>query len=97
MSVVETLPQYAFADRLAAAFSQDSRVRAVWIEGSLGRNTADADSDIDLHLLVTDASTLRQDLQGLLEATKPLLFYYPLNFGAMSAMLMFTDQQRLEV
>ncbi len=99
MSLVsdEVKKLYQFANILAEHLQRDTRVKAVWLEGGLGRNTANADSDIDLHMLVTDANALRQDLQGLLEAIKPILFYYPLNSGAMSAMLMFTDQQRLEV
>ena len=41
-------------DRAADVLSADERVRALWVHGSLGRNEADASSDLDLILAVAD-------------------------------------------
>jgi hypothetical protein len=46
---------YAAAlDTVVELVRDDERVRAVWLSGSLGRGTADAGSDLDLILTVTD-------------------------------------------
>ena len=34
----------------------DARVRAIWLSGSVGRSVADAGSDLDLAVTVTDAA-----------------------------------------
>ena len=41
-------------ERSRVVLSQDSRVLAAWLEGSLADGTADAYSDVDLHLLIRD-------------------------------------------
>ena len=90
------LPQYAFADQLAAALSQDSRVRAVWLEGSLGRGfDADIASDIDLHVLADEG--LKSDVQRIVSSVENPLYYRPLPFGDMMAMMIFADMMHLEV
>ena len=40
--------------RVEGALRSDERVLAAWLEGSFGRGTADAWSDIDLHIVVRD-------------------------------------------
>ena len=40
--------------RARVAFEPDPRVLALWIEGSVARGTADAASDLDLHLAIAD-------------------------------------------
>lgn len=44
----------ALIERAREAFEGDERVRAAWIEGSIGRGTSDAWSDVDLHLAIAD-------------------------------------------
>lgn len=89
--------QYDFAEYLSQHLQSDSRVRAVWLEGSLGKGTATTYSDIDLSLLVSDEHAFRQDLPGIISSISPVLFYLPLDFGAMSAMVLFENMQKLEV
>ena len=95
---VNAKAQYDFADQLSTSLQLDTRVRAIWLEGSLGNTTnADAYSDIDLHLLVNDESAFRQDIAKLISSIAPVLVYLPMNFGAMSAMVLFENMQKLEV
>jgi predicted nucleotidyltransferase len=42
--------------RLVEEVTDDQRVRALWLGGSVGRGTADVGSDLDLLVTVTDAS-----------------------------------------
>ncbi len=44
----------ALFDRLVAAVEPDDRIRACWLSGSVGRGVADAGSDLDVVLAVTD-------------------------------------------
>lgn len=48
-----TPAQEALLQRLVAALSQDGRVKALWLSGSLGAGSGDAWSDIDLVALVS--------------------------------------------
>jgi predicted nucleotidyltransferase len=89
--------QYDFAEHLSTHLQSDPRVRAVWLEGSLGKGTATAYSDIDLSVLVSNELTFRQDLPGIISSISPILFYLPLDYGAMSAMVLFENMQKLEV
>jgi predicted nucleotidyltransferase len=43
-------------ERARAAFEPDPRVLAMWVEGSVARGTADAASDLDLHVALEDAA-----------------------------------------
>ena len=43
-------------DRAVAIFSADARFLAGWLEGSLADGSADAYSDIDLHLSVAESA-----------------------------------------
>ena len=85
MSAVEALPQYAFADQLAAALSQDSRVRAVWLEGSLGRGQGDRHSDIDLYIALNaeDVTEFRAEYEAFLHQIQPVLKHHELFGGTM--------------
>jgi Polymerase beta, Nucleotidyltransferase len=93
----EVQAHYDFANLLVQHLQNDERIQAIWLEGSLGRGTADAHSDIDLHMLVSNATIIRQELPMILENIQATLFYLPLGFGAMSAMVMFDNFQKLEV
>lgn len=50
-----TEAQAALADLVAAALDADRRIRSVWLYGSLGRDTGDAWSDVDLVAEVDEA------------------------------------------
>jgi predicted nucleotidyltransferase len=54
----DTRPHAVHHERLLADLERhargDERVRAAWLEGSFATGTADASSDLDLHLAVTD-------------------------------------------
>lgn len=60
MTVVDpVLDEYATARSrlladIAAQFEEDRRVVAAWLTGSLGRGNADAISDIDITIVLTD-------------------------------------------
>lgn len=61
MSPPITLSEYAarrdaWLQHTAHALQRDPRFVAAWLAGSFGRGTADAVSDLDLHLVVTDAA-----------------------------------------
>jgi hypothetical protein len=45
---------HALFDRAVEVFAGDERVRALWIHGSVGRDEADASSDLDLIVAVED-------------------------------------------
>jgi predicted nucleotidyltransferase len=45
-----------FAQQAASALSQDQRVQVVWLTGSLAAGTADACSDVDLRIAVTETT-----------------------------------------
>jgi hypothetical protein len=45
--------------RIVSELTADVRVRAVWLAGSVGRRVADAGSDLDLVLTVTDVEPFR--------------------------------------
>jgi hypothetical protein len=52
-------PGYAdLLGRIAASLENDDRVRALWLTGSVGRGVADAGSDLDLLVTVTDVGEL---------------------------------------
>ena len=90
MSATQALPQYAFADQLAAALSQDSRVRAVWLEGSLGRGQGDRDSNVDLHLALTpqDLIGFRNEYKTILNRLWRVLRHHELFGGTMIGALL---------
>lgn len=50
-----TQAQQDLIDQLTAALSQDRRIRALWLSGSLGKGQGDAWSDVDLTAMVEEA------------------------------------------
>ena len=92
------LPQYAFANQLATALSQDSRVRAVWLEGSLGRGQGDRHSDVDLHvaLNVEDLTEFRANYEAFLNQIQPVMKHHKM-FGAMDGTILLDPQGRLNL
>ena len=97
MNAVEALPQYAFADRLAATLSQDSRVRAVWLEGSLGRGQGDRHSDVDLHVALNteDLAAFRMEFETTLNRVGRVLRHHLLFGGTMVGTLLLNKDDQL--
>jgi hypothetical protein len=62
-------------DRAVAIFSSDPRFPAGWLEGSLADGSADAYSDIDLHLCVTENAwdEVWNTRLGVIERVAPIL------------------------
>lgn len=83
--------QDTILNELIQILSQDSRVRALWVKGSLGRmRGSDRHSDIDLHILL-NASHIKafsKDLPRLLVEVRPLLHLHPLFDGHMVVTLL---------
>src|SRR2546428_988209 len=50
----DTSAQRALIQEASAAFQADKRILACWLEGSFAAGTADAWSDVDLHIAVVD-------------------------------------------
>ena len=61
----------------AAKADSDSRILAVWLEGSLAKGTADRYSDIDIHLLVAevDKEAFLQELESWLSDVQSLVLF----------------------
>ena len=97
MSAAEPLPQYTFANQLAAALSQDSRVRAVWLEGSLGRGQGDRHSDVDLHIALTpqDLIGFRNEYETILNRLWRVLRHHELFGGTMIGTLLLNEHEQL--
>jgi hypothetical protein len=90
--------QSAFLTGLQPVVENDGRIRAAWLEGSLGRGDADRYSDIDLHLLI-DAPQIepfRTGAEQWLEAISPLVLYRLLFNGGMINALT-TDGLRIDI
>ena len=63
----------------------DSRLRAVWLEGSFGKGTADRYSDIDAHLLIDEGriDDFRADIESWLASIRPLVLFRLMFQGKM--------------
>jgi hypothetical protein len=61
----------------------DERIRAAWLEGSFATGTADAGSDLDLHLAVTDETfdSFCADARGWVEEVRESVGYLSIAFG----------------
>jgi hypothetical protein len=77
--------QQAFLEALQPRLGADARIRAAWLEGSLGRAQADRYSDIDLHLWIEDAALVEfgAGAEAWLAAICPLVLYRLLFDGRM--------------
>ncbi|WP_309569796.1 hypothetical protein [Deinococcus sp.] len=98
LPVSDLLGRDSFLSDLQAAVASDPRLRAAWLEGSLGRGSADRYSDVDLHLLVAEADIVafRAAIEGWLRDIRPLALFNLLFRSAMvNAMTM--DALRLDV
>ena len=66
-----------YLNALADKAASDAHILAVWLEGSFGTGAADRYSDIDIHLLVTEANkeTFQQHLESWLSDIQPLVLF----------------------
>jgi predicted nucleotidyltransferase len=89
--------QLDFADRLSKHLQQDPRVRAVWLEGSLGRERGDRHADVDLHIALKadDLSSFRADLEARLGQLYPVLKHHELFGGTMVGTILVNEARRL--
>lgn len=75
--------QHEFLADLQQTLAADPRIQAAWLAGSFGRGNADRYSDIDLHLLVDNASDFCAGARAWLEALRPLVLYKVIFDGQM--------------
>lgn len=82
----DTLASAALIEEARVALEPDKRIVAAWLEGSFARGTADAWSDVDLHVAVPDGDWdgVFAKRHSLLSAVRPLLGFVemPLPWGA---------------
>lgn len=69
---------------LEAHARADERIRAAWLEGSFATGTADAGSDLDLHLAVTDEDfeAFSEQTVDWIAAARTVIGVVPLTLGA---------------
>ena len=93
----ESALQNTIVSELTEVFSQDPRVKALWLKGSLARPDADRHSDIDLHVWMDpdQMAPFLQDLPGVLSTVRPLLHLHPLFDGHMIVTLLQAAPQRV--
>lgn len=80
---VDTGRHQRLIDDLEAHARADGRVRAAWLEGSFAAGTADAASDIDLHLALADddVDAFIADARGWIAEVREPIGFLPLTFG----------------
>jgi hypothetical protein len=90
--------QERFLSALHAKVAGDSRFKAAWLEGSLGRGAGDRYSDLDIHLLIAESQIeiIRQEIENWLAAIRPLVLFNLLFDGRMVNALTI-DGLRLDV
>ncbi|SEJ67446.1 hypothetical protein SAMN04488058_1147 [Deinococcus reticulitermitis] len=88
----------AFLAALTTQAAQDPRLRAVWLEGSLGRGNADRYSDVDLHVLLgeDDAQAMQAEWEGWLSGFRPLVLFN-LHFGGAMINALTVDGLRIDL
>ncbi len=82
--------QYEFANQITVLLQSDPRVKAVWLEGSLGRGQGDRHSDIDIHIALAqgDIDGFRADYENILKQLHPVLKHHELFGGSMIGTLL---------
>lgn len=88
----------AFLSGLTDSVRQDSRLRAAWLEGSLGRGNADRFSDVDLHVLLPEdeVAAFRAQAEAWLGQLRPLVLFNTL-FGGQMINAMTVDGLRIDL
>lgn len=76
MNTYDTTAQQDYLDQFKTKAESDSRILALWVEGSFGRGNADRYSDLDFHILVNQADFLlfRNGLDFWLAEIRPVPF-----------------------
>jgi predicted nucleotidyltransferase len=89
--------QLEFANQLTAHLQQDPRVRAIWLEGSLGRARGDRHADVDLHvaLKADDLPSFRADYEAQLNQLHPVLKHHELFGGTMVGTILVNEARQL--
>ncbi len=82
--------QLEFANQITALLQTDARVKAVWLEGSLGRGQGDKHSDIDIHIALAqeDFDAFKADYENILKQLHPVLKHHELFGGNMIGTLL---------
>lgn len=95
---VDPLGRQNFLARLQAKAEADPRIRALWLEGSLGRGNADQFSDVDVHVLLGEADALafKSEAEGWLNDVRPLVLC-KLLFGGNMVNGLTVDGLRLDL
>jgi predicted nucleotidyltransferase len=98
---LEALPASyrALFERTRSVAESDERVRALWLSGSLARGDADAASDLDLLVSVTDAShdEFARGWRDWLAKITPTVIARPLPFLPGSFYAVTPGRERLDV
>lgn len=98
LGVLPSRYQHLFA-RARDAFAVDPRVRAMWLGGSLARGTADAASDLDVIIAVTDEAhgEFASSWRSWLATITPTVHAFELPFAPGSVAATTPDFARLDV
>jgi predicted nucleotidyltransferase len=100
-AVIEALaPGYGrLFERTLAVLAADERVRAVWLSGSVARGEADAGSDLDFIVTVSDDehASFAAEWQTWLAAITDTVLAKPLGFAPGSFYSVTPDWHRLDV
>lgn len=93
-----TTAQSRFIDALTASVEADNSVRAAWLTGSFGKETADSWSDVDAHLLIDSAKfdAFHGNVERWLSEIRPLVFLR-LMFEGRMVNAMTDEAMRLDI
>lgn len=93
-----TTAQSRFINALTARVEADPRIRAAWLSGSYGKDTADRWSDVDAHLLVHcgEFDEFQGEIEAWLSRIRPLVFAR-LMFNGRMCNAMTDEALRLDV
>ncbi len=93
-----TSAQSRFIDALTSSVQADDGVRAAWLTGSCGKETADSWSDVDAHLLIDSAKfdEFHGNVETWLSEIRPLVFIR-LMFEGRMVNAMTDEAMRLDV
>ncbi len=82
--------QLEFAHQITEILKTDPRVKAVWLEGSLGRGQGDRHSDIDIHIALAgeDLDGFRADYESIWARLHPVLKHHELFASNMMSTLL---------
>jgi hypothetical protein len=90
--------QHAYLRAFTSKVEVDRRIGAAWLEGSFGRGNPDRYSDLDIHLLLTEADlhTFKANVEAWLSSIQPLVLFN-LMFDGQMVNALTQDGLRLDV